>query len=386
MEELFAVPGRAEVEEDAAPRRPVLAPVPTDLEHWLEELRLEPLRGRAAEETDAVREILAFVAENAHENRLGRMIIGLYLSFVSVAEGVLAAVGRSSSADPLGEFERVTTTARGSKAKTLTFVVDVGGRPTKIGIRGSYGAVGSVAYGRLRRYDYPSSSPHATQEWVNHQDRLQAVFAMSPGERAALARGLWQAVVDLPEHARRTEPRSGVSPFVTVLRGFAPAGRGIPTGAVLQGLTYAYMRADAPTLNFRVQKVRSGGQRDGRIGDIDGYYGPDVAQTAESKDRNLTSIDDVEEFVRNLSEWPDTIAFIVCRGADDAVVEAAAEQNITVITREQMADAARLWPVNKQMDGVRAAMEYYVHIEKKDALITAFQQYLDEHEIDLRRL
>lgn len=386
MEELFTVSGRADVEEDAAPRRPMLAPVPTDLEHWLGELRLEPLRGRAAEETDAVREILAFVAENAHEDRLGRMIVGLYLSFVSVAEGVLEAVGRERSEDPLHEFEWVRTARRGSRAKTLTFVVERRGRRDRIGIRGSYNAIGTVAYKHLRRYDYPSSGPHATQEWVNHQETLQAVFAMSPGERAALARGLWQVIVDLPEHARRTEPRSGVSPFVAVLRGFAPAGRGIPTGAVLQGLTYAYMRADAPTLNFRVQKVRSGGQRDGRIGDIDGYYGPDVAQTAESKDRNLTSIDDVEEFVRNLSEWPDTIAFIVCRGAEDAVVEAAAEQNITVITREQMAAAARLWPVNKQMDGVRAAMEYYVHIEKKDALITAFQRYLDEHGINLRSL
>lgn len=114
-------------------------------------------------------------------------------------------------------------------------------------LRGAYEDVQKAARGKLRRFDYPSSGPHSTQEWVNHRPQLQAIFAMSPEERRALAEDLWQIIVDLPEHARRTAvPRSGVAPFVEVLGSFRPAGAGIPSGAVLQGLTYGYMPRSSP--------------------------------------------------------------------------------------------------------------------------------------------
>jgi hypothetical protein len=351
----------------------------TRLDSWAAEIGLGSLAGRRAKRTTRAAQILDFVGAEAHPERFGRMLIGLYLAFVSVAEEVLSAVGKAASADPLTEFERVETDSRGRAAKTLTFLVPQEGKaPRRIGIRTRYDAVVAVVRGRLRRFDYPSSGPYSTQAWVSHRDNLTAIFAMSPNERRAVAEGLWALVLALPEHTRRTVPRSGVAPFVEVLTNFRPSGRGILSGASWQGLTYGFMRADAPTLSLRTERVRSGGRRENRVGDIDGYYGADVALTAEVKDFEIKTIDVLDDFISNLGEWPDAVAFVVCGGAAPDVVEQAAEMNVAVITREQLVAAVRLWPISKQMDGVRSALEYFVHVEQKEPLIAAFEQFLAE--------
>lgn len=143
------------------------------------------------------------------------------------------------------------------------------------------------------------------------------------------------------------------------------------------------MRADAPTLKFETGRVRAGGRREGRVCDIDGWYGPDVAQGVKVTEHEVGNFADLDDFLGNLVDWPAAITVAICDAAIDEVVGEAASHDITMITREQLVEAVQLWPHQKQMEAVRATIEYLVHTEKDDALIRAFAEFLDAEGIGL---
>ena len=360
------------------------ARIDTALDRWAPQLGFEALIGRSASESDEVTRIVEFAREEGVPERRGVMVIGLHLAFAAMAEQALPILDLASCANALSSIPRKASGDGGRAVRTLTLLVSSQGDDATIsvGLRRRYEEIKRVVVGSLRRFDYPSSAPHATQSWPDFADNIDAIFAMSPEERRALVEGLWSLIEAMPEHARRTAVRSGLSPFVDVLQGFRPRRVG-PSGAVLQGLTYGFMRADAPTLNFATSKVRAGSSRDNRIGDIDGRRGGDIALSAEVKDAQLTEIAMIDDFVANLGEWPDAVAFVVCAGASEEVVRQAADLNITVATRQQLIDAVRLWPIDKQLDGVSAAYEYFVFIESNDPLIRAYEEFLADNEITL---
>jgi hypothetical protein len=359
------------------------------LDAHLKALFLESLEGITANESRAVRNLARQIREEARPDKGGRMLIGLGMSFIAIAEQTLSILGLACLDRVLENVERLevyeTGRNKGRKVNSLIFEIEDDDGLRQLGIRGPYDGFVSVVRGELRRFDYPSSAPHATQAWSAHTDQLEAIFSMSPEERRAAAEALWALVLELPEHRRRTEARTVAQPFVAVLEGFhSESGTGEPTGAVLQGLTYGFVRADAPTLDIATARVRSGRRRGGGVGDIDGYDGPDIALAAEVKDFEVTNISDLTGFMANLSEWADAVAFVVCKGATQEVVDAALGSNVTVITRKQMIDVARLWTIDKQQMAVRSAFGYFVHYEQNDALIRRFSTFLDEQGIRLR--
>jgi hypothetical protein len=360
------------------------------LDDYLSELSLDSLSGIEARRSREVDALIAQIRRDAHPDRGGRMLIGLVMAFVSIAEQVLAIRDEDSLEDALEHVERLSVyeTGRNQGRKVNSLIIEVEdekGAPRQVGIRGPYDGFLNVIRGDLRRFDYPSSAPHATQAWSAHIEELETVFAMSSGERRATAELLWQLVLELPEHRRRTQPRKGVQPFVTVLEDFhSSRGKGEPTGALLQGLAYGFIRADAPTLDISTARVRSGRRRGGGVGDIDGFDGPDIALAAEVKDFEITRASDLAGFMANLGDWPDAVAFVVCKGATADVIQLAESNNVTVVTRKQMIDASRLWTIDKQLMAVRSAFGYFVHYEQNDALIQRFSTFLKDREIDLR--
>jgi len=174
-------------------------------------------------------------------------------------------------------------------------------------------------------------------------------------------------------------------PFAQVLRDFdRPAHRGEVGGAALQGLVYGYMAADAPTVQFRTASARTGGKRARLVGDIDGYDGPDLALTAEVKDRDLHDAEEITDFYSNLGPWPDAIAFVACRSASLEFKEEVEDLRIGVYTLDQLIDQVELWIVPKQLAAIRHAMGYFDSIEKKPDLGDRFQAFLRDRNIDLR--
>jgi len=316
------------------------------------------------------------------------MLIGLYSCFVALAEKVFEIDGRERVDDVLEEFETTGDRAEtGHRVATLTiFVYDGDDREHQVGIRGLYNDFSDFARGpKLSRPGYPSSPGHTTSSWRDNREDLKAVFAMTRGERRALAEATWDFLLRLPRWERRLPPRTVRDPFAQTLRDFDRiAHQGEVGGAALQGFVYGYMAADAPTVQFRTASARTGGKRARLVGDIDGYDGPDLALTAEVKDRDLQDSQEITDFYSNLGPWPDAIAFVACRSASPTFKDEVEELRIGVYTLDQLVDQVELWIVPKQLAAIRHAMGYFDSIEKKPDLGDRFQAFLQARNIDLR--
>lgn len=320
--------------------------------------------------------------------RGGKMLIGLYSCFVALAEQVFEIDGRERVDDVLEEFETTEGRAEaGETVATLTiFVYDADDTEHQVGLRGLYNDFSNFARGpRLSRSGYPSSPGHTTSRWRFNEADLKVIFAMTRSERRAVAESAWELLLKLPRWERRLPPRAVRDPFAQVLRDFdRHAHRGEVGGAALQGLVYGYMAADAPTVQFRTASARTGGKRARLVGDIDGYDGPDLALTAEVKDRDLQDAEEITDFYSNLGPWPDAIAFVACRSASAEFKEAVEDLRIGVYTLDQLIDQVELWIVPKQLAAIRHAMGYFDSIEKKPDLGDRFQAFLRDRNIDLR--
>jgi hypothetical protein len=344
-------------------------------------LSVEPVPGETVERMAESFERRAFGSG-------GKMLIGLYSCFVALAEQVLEIDGRESVEDVLEEFETTRDRAvAGKTVATLTiFVYDDQDREHSVGLRGVYNDFSNFARGpKLSRPGYPSSPGHTTSRWQYNEDDLKSIFAMSRGERRALAEAAWRMLLKLPRWKRRLPPRTVRDPFVQVLRDFdRHAHSGEVGGAALQGFIYGYVTADAPDLQFRTASARTGGKRVELVGDIDGYDGPDLALTAEVKDRDLQDIDEITDFFSNLGPWPDAIAFVACRSATEEFRREVEEMRIGVYTLDQLIDQVELWIVPKQLAAIRHAMGYFEFIERKPDLGDRFEAFLNERQVNIR--
>ena len=320
--------------------------------------------------------------------RGGKMLIGLYSCFIALSERVFEIDGRESVGDVIEEFETTRDRAEaGQTVATLTIFVRASeDREIQVGIRGLYNDFSNFARGpRLSRPGYPSSPGHTTSRWRDNETDLKAIFAMSRGERRALAEATFGMLLQLPRWKRRLPPRTVRDPFVQVLRDFdRHAHKGEMGGAALQGLVYGYVAADAPELQFRTASARTGGKRADLVGDIDGYDGPDLSLTSEVKDRDLQDADEITDFYSNLGPWPDAIAFVACRSASADFRSEVEELQIGIYTLDQLVDQVELWTVPKQLAAIRHAMGYFEFYEKKPDLGDRFQSFLNDRGVDIR--
>lgn len=154
---------------------------------------------------------------------------------------------------------------------------------------------------------------------------------------------------------------------------------------MLQGLAFAYYRADSPNVTIETGKVGAGSRRVGRVGDVDGWNGPELVLSIEVKDENLHDPEDetLDGFLANLAEWPDATAIVLARGATDDFVSALAKQNVSVLTRERMLDAVMRWDLNKQRLAAREFHYYLARQQRHSGLTHRFETFLEEQGIEL---
>jgi hypothetical protein len=348
--------------------------------NYLEGLGLpSDMTDRAPDRTARVQGVL----DSYHAQRTNRNFLpGLVLAMLALVEHVLAHEGVESEEDGIDAYDRQTQNARGRHVNTLNVVLADG---ETIRLRPLYNAVQHVIVHELRRYDYPNMPGHATQAWRQHQDILDGLFAMTPTERRAVLDEVWATVTALHRFVRRTVGEASPRPFALILGDFPNTQRGEPAGAVLQGLAFAYYRADSPNVTIETGKVGAGSRRVGRAGDVDGWNGPELALSIEVKDEDITDPEDeaLDGFLANLSEWPDATAIVLARGATDEVVEELAKQNVAVLTRERMLDAVLWWDLNKQRLAAREFYYYLGRVQRHSGLKQRFEAFLVEQGIDL---
>lgn len=337
------------------------------------------MAGRLAQPSVEVEQVINQVDTLAAQSRAGgKQVMGLTLAFVVIAERALQHVGETSLDDPWERFDWQRTNRRGSPVNTLNLVVD---KRLTIRLRGIYEQIAALVHNDLRRYDYPNSAPHATQAWQGHRDILEVAFRVPPEERRALVEGVWDVLLSLPAHEGRGASNAQPRPFEVVLSDFPGTQRGEPPGAVLQGLAFAYYRADSPTVTISTGKAKAGSRQTGRIADVDGWDGDQLALSIEVKDRDLTVLDHGElgSFVGNLANWPDARAIVVARGAEQETVDFLASQDIRFFDRDEMIRSVGYWDLGKQQLAVREFLHYLVHVERNGRLIERYRAFAATH-------
>lgn len=306
----------------------------------------------------------------------------LALAFLALVEQVLALEGAESTEGGIEAYERQTQNARGHHVNTLNVKLAEG---DMVRLRPLYNSVQHTVVHELRRYDYPNMPGHATQAWRQHQDILDGLFAMGPNERRAVLDEVWATVTALHRFTRRTVEEASPRPFALILAGFPNTQQGEPAGAVLQGMAFAYYRADSPNVTIETGKVGAGSRRVGGVGDVDGWSGPDLVLSIEVKDEDITNPEDdtLDGFLANLSEWPDATAIVLARSATAEVARALAKRNVSVLTREHMRDAVVRWDLNKQRLAARECYYYFARRQRNSGLTQRFEAFLEDQGIEL---
>lgn len=346
------------------------------VEAWLELLGLpDALASRPPDKSlNAIATVKKMRAER--EATGATHIIGLGISFVNLAEQMCTAYGVDNFPDVLGQHPPQTASKGGKTVNTLNLPLPEGGWAH---LRTAYNKVEAVA-ARLRRYDYPSSAPHATQDWVHRRDLIQMVFALSPNERRHLLDGAWADLLALKRFERRSSARAKERPFLQLLNHFPHVTK--PPGGVLQALTYAYMKSDAPNLSIETQKVGAGSKRKGAVGDVDGWTADDLDLTVEVKDKDLdegNALGQLDGFLGNLVPWPDATAILVARSFTPAARKVVEAAGVMTLTRDEMFRNVELWDRRKQEEAVRAFTYYIVKVQMASSLIEAFDGFREEH-------
>ncbi len=188
----------------------------------------------------------------------------------------------------------------GRSANTLIFWKDKDNTTNgkSLGIRPAYQKIESWFRSDQKRFDFPSSAPHATQAWGDYIHWLDALLTFTEEQLDQLESDTKVFVLNiLPAHVvdaslvNREPPR-----FFLFLRDFDMGTHtGEKTGAAYQAAVFGYLRADAAHLQVDVDKVRVGSKRVGRIGDVDAPDGELLVLAAEVKQYTLP-LEDVASF------------------------------------------------------------------------------------------
>lgn len=302
-----------------------------------------------------------------------RYLLGVLLAYLGVAETLLGQNDLEQIDDVFDSFPAKETLADGSRVNTLTLA----GAEGVISLRGFYNMVERVIRHDLHRPDYPNSAPHATQSWGQHRREFELICAMKPGERAQLLDCLWDQVLDIPELAADVHGVRELRPFGHILENFPSAFRGEPGGAVLQGLAFAYYRADSPSVTLRVFKVGSGSSRVGAAGDVDGWIGGTLALSVEVKDLDIgdQEVSQFDQFIKQLSRWPNCTAVVLANSFTSEAQEYLAENSILVFDRQRMSSNVSYWDIPKQKMAVQEFYYYLKVVQNNAKLLKRFEAF-----------
>jgi len=306
--------------------------------------------------------------------------LGLWMAFIGLSESTLSSTGRSSMKNPFRTYPPESTGARGGRVNTLT--IRVAGK--LIRLRPRVGAFAKVAW-KLNRTTYPSSPAHATGRWQDYQGEIETVFALTPSERRTIAQGIWDRLLGMPEAAALDQSQRTVRPFRLTLEKFQGT-KGDPRGAMLQGMIYGYLSADAPDVRLESGKVGAGSSRTGAVGDIDGRSGTTVALTVEVKDIDIVDAnfdDQLAGFLRNRVRAPDATAIVVARSFSAGATKRLMLQEVEVLDRETLLRTVRLWDLRKQRLAMRGFMYYLDRIQRHPPMVQRLQNFIADNGLDI---
>jgi hypothetical protein len=332
-------------------------------------------------------QILEEIRANFSGGARRKFLPGLLLAFIGFLRELDATGGKFQSLeDFFNSYPRQTQTSRGA---VNTLIVSIGDGKT-LSIRRFYDAAANWFRAGQKRYDYPSSAPHATQAWGDYTHWLDALLSydnntldhLDAETRAFVLDALPSQEVD-PSSVSREPAR-----FLRFLEEFdMTAKRGETSGACYQGTVFGFIRADAPHLQVEVGKVRTGSKREKRVGDIDARDGETLVLSAEVKQFVLgeDAIDDLAEF-GNLISKHRALGLVVAFDFTEGVGVKLVEMGLRPVSKQDLIDRVRLWDPLKQRIATHALLYYAGFREQNSALTKRITEFLETVEAEMEAI
>lgn len=272
---------------------------------------------------------------------------------------------------------RHTKTAAGGEANTLIVTSAKGG---SISLRPYYDKVEQYFRMEMKRFDYPSCAPHATQAWSQYTEWLDSLCRFRKKQLLDLRQRVVEFVLaNLKSQA--FDPSSvTVDPplFRRFLESFEMAAQpGERSGAVYQGAVFGFLRADNPHLQVEVDKVRVGSKRLQRVGDIDCWDGSRLAISAEVKQYSIReeNVADLQDFANRVMERSG-LGIIAALSFEDEARTKIEGFGLHALDVDDLINIVELWDPIKQRTAI-ASVEYYaVHVEKSSSLIERLKAFI----------
>ena len=312
----------------------------------------------------------SFLETNSRRRR--RYLPGLLASFIALLRHVNATGQKYSSLENFyTDFPRMTTTSDGGQANTFILLIDKE-KGTTQSIRPFYEKY--VRWLRIenKRLDYPKAAPHATQAWAAYTHWIEGLLQMPDEAIIALeTRSNEFVLTQLQAHIRDTsllkrEPLR----FSLFLEDFELKAQTSETsGAAYQGTVFGYIRADAAHLQVETARVRSGGKRENRVGDIDALNGDALVISAEVKQYVIPEKDvaDFEDFATQVAR-ENALGLVVALDFAEGVREGLRDMGLEPVSKKDLHDRVRLWDALKQKVAVDALIYYVTRIEQNTPL------------------
>lgn len=321
--------------------------------------------------------ILSEVRRNFQGGSRRRFLPGLLIAFISFMRSLGATGGRFSTLEEFyAAYPRRTQRGNGGAINTLT--VEADGK--RVSIRKFYDAAADWFRAGQKRYDYPSSAPHATQAWGDYTHWLEAILDFDESTLDRLDYEVRAFVLDvLP--SQDIDPGSvwrQPAIFLRFLEQFdMSVQKGETSGACYQGTVFGYVRADAPHLQVDVGKVRTGSKREKRVGDIDARDGETLVLSAEVKQMAVgeTTLPDLAEF-GNLISLHKALGLVVAFEFHDGTAAEIVDMGLHPVSRQDLIERVRLWDPLKQRIAMNAVLYYTGFREQSSALTKRISDFV----------
>lgn len=303
---------------------------------------------------------------------------GLLVSFIDLLVDLDVPNQSIGSFDDLTDkFPRQLVTARGGRANTLILRKPDG---KNVSLRPFYNSVETYYRAEMKRYDYPSCAPHATQAWIDYKEWLDALVTYDLRTLNKLRSDVNAFVLETLTDQTFDPTSVNVEPplFRLLLEGFdMTARKGEPTGASYQGLVFGFLRADNPHLQIEIDKVRVGSKRLQRVGDIDCWEGDRLAISAEVKQLELkpTDVSDLEGF-GNETGRRGTLGLLVALAFQGTSKTQIEDIGLRPLDLNDLIRIVDLWDPLKQRTAVASFVYYAKHVEKNSSLSSRIDEFL----------
>ncbi|MFT4905112.1 MAG: hypothetical protein ACI8UR_001680, partial [Natronomonas sp.] len=133
-------------------------------------------------------------------------------------------------------------------------------------------------------------------------------------------------------------------------------------------------------LSLRTSNLRTGSSRQNRLGDIDGYIGPDLMVSLEAKDKPVTDSVVERELngLRELAQNTGAIAIVMCSSIKGSARSTLVDEGVLVLADSDIENQLKLWDYHKQDNAVQGMIHYFKNVEENPDATTRILGFVNE--------